>query len=181
MNSLRSPYDGGFWRLLLFYLEAVNVLLLVGGQRFVGQCPTFNDAYPDRFGIFFEFDELHRLLFDPFASTFVDDIDVITDSSPFTFYDHIMECAQFDVIGLEKLPHHVLVLLQGQAITIDIIVRIRFIQSLAPVQPSIVAIVPILKALLKPLSDRILEILTHYFYSFDLVYFLCYVNLGMTI
>ena len=92
-----------------------------------------------------------------------------------------MECAQFDVIGLEKLPHHVLVLLQGQAITIDIIVRIRFIQSLAPVQPSIVAIVPILKALLKPLSDRILEILTHYFSSFDLVYFLCSVNLGMTI
>ena len=66
-------------------------------------------------------------------------------------------------------------------ITIDIIVRIRFIQSLALVQLSIVVIVPILKALLKPLSDRILEILTHYFSSFDLVYFLCSVNLGMTI
>jgi hypothetical protein len=92
-----------------------------------------------------------------------------------------MEFAEFDVIGLEKLPHHVLVLLQSQAVAVDIVVRIRLIQSFAPIQPSIVPIIPIFEALLKPLSDRILEILTHYFSSFDLVYFLCSVNLGMTI
>ncbi|MPM73279.1 hypothetical protein SDC9_120255 [bioreactor metagenome] len=92
-----------------------------------------------------------------------------------------MEFAQFDVIGLEKLPHHVRVLLQGQTVAVDIVVRIRFIKRFAPVQPSIVPIVPIFESLLKPLSDRILKILTHYFSSFGLAYFLCSVNLGITI
>lgn len=80
----------------MFYLEAVNVLLLVGGKRFVGQCPAFYDACPDRFRIFFEFDEFHRFLFNPFTGAFVDDIDVIADGKYWiacrfvtSYFDHI--------------------------------------------------------------------------------------------
>lgn len=60
---------------------------------------------------------------------------------------------------LEQLPHHILVLLQGQSLTIDIVVGIRLIEGVAPLQPSVIAAVPVVETVEQAVPNCLYDVL----------------------
>ena len=118
-------------------------------------------------------DEFHRVLGVLRSSVAVCDIDHIADCAPVVHDQHVLEFAQVDGEVIHEEFAGVLVLLQGQmllclAMRLDIVFGIWFIERVAPLEPCLVTLVPILESVEEPVLDLLLECHLFLFHLFML-------------